>query len=161
MTFKLFPEYATLPKKMSPSEQAHLGKVIIERMDELLDKNTINRVRHKHCCNIPKKHVEEIKSIKEKSSNVDEILSEYSKILSPGQIKKNGNSLTVSFGWGKCVCGMFRKLETYEPISKSWCECCNGHVIKTFSMICDKAVTSSILETVICGGNDCIFEVII
>ncbi len=159
MVLKLFPEYSTLPEKMSPYEQARLGKVLMDRMDELLDECTIAKVRHKHCCNIPKNHVAEIKRIKEKNNNIDEIILEYSKFFSPGHIKKHGNSLTVSFGLDKCVCGMFRKLDTYEPISKTWCECCNGHVKKTFSMICDKTVTSSILEAVACGGGDCVFQV--
>jgi len=56
---------------------------------------------------------------------------------------------------------MFRKLEEYEPISKTWCECCNGHVVKTFTMICNKPVTSNVVEAVACGGKDCIFEVTI
>jgi hypothetical protein len=67
--------------------------------------------------------------------------------------------LTVSFGWGKCICGMFRKLDAYEPVSKSWCECCNGNVIKIYSKLCDKAVSSEIVEAVACGGSDCIFKV--
>lgn len=159
MVLKLFPEYSTLPEKMSPNEQVRLGKIIMDRMDKLLDKDTIARVRHKHCCNIPKKHIEEIKSLKKSNNTIDEILTEYSKFLSPGHIVKHDNSLMVSFGWGRCVCGMFRKLEEYEPISKTWCECCNGHVIKTFTMICDKPVTSNIVEAVACGGKDCIFEV--
>ncbi len=159
IALKLFPEYSTLPEKMSPHEQVRLGKVLMDRMDEQLDDCTIAKVRHKHCCNIPKNHVAEIKRIKEIYDNIDDIISEYSKFLSPGHIEKHGESLTVSFGWGKCVCGMFRKLDTYEPISKTWCECCNGHVIKTFNMMCNKTVTSTIIEGVACGGSDCVFEV--
>jgi hypothetical protein len=144
---------------MSAPEQAKLGKLITDRMDEFLDKNTISKVRHKHCCNIPKEHLAKINELKEKCSNIDKIFTEYSNFLSPGYIKKHRNSLNVSFGWGKCVCGMFRKLETYELVSEAWCECCNGHVIKSFNMICDKTTSSKIIETVACGGKDCIFEV--
>ncbi len=159
MAVKLIPEYSILPEKMPANEQAQLGKAIMERMDELLDKDTIIKIRHKHCCNIPKDHIAKINELKEKCSNQDEFFKEYSKFLAPGYIEKSGNSLNVSFGCGKCVCGMFRKLETYGPVSKTWCECCNGHVIKTFNKICDKTVSSSIVETVACGGEDCIFEV--
>jgi len=159
MVLKLFPEYPTLPDKMSPQEQAKLGKLITDRMDELLDKDTISRVRHKHCCNVPKEHITKIKELKERCSSIDEILAEYSDFLSPGHIEKHEDSLTFSFGWGKCVCGMFRKLENYEPVSETWCECCNGHVIKIFNMICEKNTSSKIIEAVACGGKDCIFEV--
>lgn len=156
---KLFPEYLTLPDKMPAHEQAQLGKVIMDRMDELLNKDTIIKIRRKHCCNPSKEQIRQINELKEKSNNFDEFCMEYSKYLSPGYVKKDGNVLTVSFGWNKCVCGMFRKLETYEPMSKTWCECCNGHVIKTFSLICDKSVKSEIIEAVACGGKDCIFKV--
>lgn len=159
MAIKLFPEYSTLPDKMPPQEQVQLGKVIMNRMDELLDKDTLIEIRQKHCCNPSKQQILEINELKEKSSNLDEFFMEYSKYLSPGYVKKDGDLLTVSFGFTKCVCGMFRKLEKYEPISKTWCECCNGHVIKTYSMICDKIVTSEIVETVASGGKDCIFKV--
>lgn len=159
MALRIFPEFPTLPDKMPPSEQAKLGKLIMDRMDQLLDKDDIVKVRHKHCCNIPKEHVAKINELKEKCSNIDEVLSAYSDFLSPGYINKQGNTLYVSYGWGKCVCGMFRKLETYEPVSETWCECCNGHVIKTFKKICEKDISSKIIETVACGGKDCVFEV--
>ena len=159
MAVKLFPEYSTLPDKMPPEEQAQLGKAIMDRMDELLDNDTIARVRRKHCCNLSKPQIAEINELKEKCKDIDEFCIEYTKLLSPGYVKKDGDHLTVSFGWNKCVCGMFRKLDEYEPVSKTWCECCNGHVIKTFSMICDKTVSSEMQEAVACGGKDCIFQI--
>lgn len=159
MAVKIFPEYTAIPDKMSASDQAQLAKVIMDRMDELLDKDTIIRIRQRHTCNPSKQQIDEINELKEKCSNLDEFCIEYSKCLSPGYVKKDGDLLTVSFGWGKCVCGMFRKLETYEPVSNTWCECCNGHVIKTFSMICSKPIASQIEEAVACGGKDCIFKI--
>jgi len=159
MAIKIFPEYATLPDNMPANEQAQLGKALMDRMDKILDKDHIIKIRQKHSCNLSKQQIAEINELKEKCSNLDEFCTEYSKLLSPGYVKKEGDLLTVSFGWNKCVCGMFRKLETYEPVSKTWCECCNGHVIKTYSMICGKTVASKIEETVACGGKDCIFNI--
>jgi len=160
MATKLFPEYSTLPDKMPAQDQAQLGKAIMDRMDELLDKDTIIRVRQKYSCNLTKLQINEINELKEKSRSLDEFCVEYSKLLSPGYVKKDENFLTVSFGWGKCVCGMFRKLDKYEPVSKTWCECCNGHVIKAFSLICGKTVESEIQEAVACGGKESRFSFI-
>jgi hypothetical protein len=159
MALSIFPEYPTLPDKMPAHEQAKLGSLIMDRMDQQLDKTTIARIRQKHCCNVPKQDVAEINRLKEEYDDIDKIIEEYSKFVSPGQIIKTGNLLTVSFGWGKCVCGMFRKLETYEPVSKSWCECCNGNVKKIYSLLCSKPVDSKIIEAVACGDKDCVFEV--
>lgn len=161
MALRVFPEYATLPDKMSAQEQAKLGKIVMDRMDTLLDKDTIIKIRQKNCCNPSKQQIAEINRLKQKIHNLDELCLEYSKFLSPGYAKKDGDFLIVSFGLDKCVCGMFRKLEVYEPMSKTWCECCNGHVVKTYSMICDKTVKSEILEAVACGDKDCVFKVTI
>ena len=131
MANKIFPEYSTIPNKSSEMpalKQAELGKAIVDRMDEMLDNNTVIKIRQKHTCNLTKKQIKEINDLKEKVGTIEEFCTEYSKVLSPGYIKKDGNDLTLSFGWGKCVCGMFRKLDEYEPVSKTWCECCNGHV---------------------------------
>lgn len=84
---------------------------------------------------------------------------QYSESLAPSYVRKEDDFLYISFDLDKCVCGIFRKLEAYEPVSKTWCECCNGHVIKTYSMICDKIVSSEIIETIVCRGNDCIFKI--
>lgn len=159
MAIKIFPEYLRLPDKMSAQEQAKLGKIVMDRMDDLLDKDTIIRIRQKHTCNPSKQQIKEINELKDKYKNPNEFFIEYSKTLSPGYAEKYEDTITVSFGWDKCVCGMFRKLDIYEPVSKTWCECCNGHVIKIYSFICDKAVESVIQETVVCGGKDCIFKV--
>ncbi len=158
MVMKIFPEYDTLPDKMSAKEQAELGKVIMDRMDKLLDKKTIVKIRQMHTCNPSKEQVAKINELKVKTKNLDEFLKEYSKFLAPGYVRKDENTLYVSFGLKKCVCGMFRKLQTYEHVSKTWCECCNGHVIKTYNMICDKIESSEIMETIACGGNDCVFK---
>ncbi len=161
MSIKIFPEYGVLPDKMPAKEQAELGRKVMDRMDRLLDENTIKKIRRMHTCNPSKEQVAKIKELKEKTNSLDEFLQEYSKFLAPGYVRKDKDTLYVSFGLEKCVCGMFRKLETHEPMSKTWCECCNGHVIKTYSMICDKMVFSEIVETIVCGGDDCVFKMII
>ncbi|MDF2804995.1 MAG: hypothetical protein K0S61_4900 [Anaerocolumna sp.] len=159
MAHRLFPEYSTLPDKMPPNEQAQLGKLVMDRLDAMLDKETVIKIRQCHTCNPSIEQLAKIIELKQKSDNIDEIIREYSEFLSPGSVRRDGDLLYVSFGLDKCVCGMFRKLETYEPMSTSWCECCNGHVIKMYSMICDRNVKSEILDAVACGGSDCVFKV--
>ncbi len=159
MARQLFPEYTALPEQMPLPEQARLSKLIMDRMDRLLDRDTIARVRRKHCCNPSRQQIEEIHALKEQCGDLDEFCAEYSKFFAPGHVEREGDLLTLSFGWGKCVCGMFRNLESYERMSKTWCECCNGYVIKVFRMIFGQKVVSRIEEAVICGDRDCVFKV--
>lgn len=159
MAHKIFPEYESLPDKMPADEQAKLGKVVMDRMNAELDKETVVKIRQMHTCNPSKQQIAKMNELKQTCSNLDEIIKEYSEFLSPASLRREGDIIHVSFGQERCVCGMFRKLDTYEVMPKSWCECCNGHVIKMYSMLCDKPVKSEIVEAVACGGNDCIFKV--
>ncbi|HYE80815.1 MAG TPA: DUF6144 family protein [Clostridia bacterium] len=156
---KVFPEYATLPNKMPADKQARLGKMIMDRMDAEMDRETVVKIRQRHTCNLSKEQIAKINELKQKAKDLNEVIQQYSEFLSPGSVRRNGDMLHVSFGLDRCICGMFRKIETYEIMPKSWCECCNGHVIKMYSMICDKPVKSEIVETIACGGSDCIFEI--
>ncbi len=156
---ELFYEYETLPEKMSAEEQANLASKIMDRLDNSLDTETVKRIRYKHPCNIPKTHAAKINELIEKYSNVEERIKEYEKWDGRLLINYDGNSMIVSWGLSKCVCGMFRKLNEYEPISKSWCECCNAHSAKAFSKLCGKKVESELIEGIACGGKDCIFRI--
>ncbi|MFP4050814.1 MAG: DUF6144 family protein [Thermoplasmata archaeon] len=162
MANKIFPEYITLPdrsSKMPAHEQVELGKKIMDRMDDILDEDTIVKIRHKHTCNLTKNQVKEIEDLKEEVESIEELCKKYSRPLTPGYVKKDDDVLTVSFGWGRCVCNMYRKLDEYEPVSKTWCECCNGHVIKIYNRLLERPVSSEMIETVASGGDDCIFEI--
>lgn len=156
---EIFPEYATLPDKMTPQDQAKLGKVLMDRMDTLLTPQEVTQVRHKHTCNPSKEQVAEIIRIKEIEKDIDARCEAFSRFMAPSSIKRSGDIVTVSFDQEKCVCGMFRKLDHYEPTSKTWCECCNGHVIKMYSLLFDQPIASRLVEGIASGGKDCIFEI--
>ncbi len=156
---ELFYEYETLPDKMSAEEQAKLASKIMDRLNNLLDVETVKRIRYKHPCNIPKTYVAKIDELVEKHESVEKRIEEYVKWDERISISNEEDSIVVSWGLPKCVCGMFRKLKEYEPISKSWCECCNAHSAKTFSKLCGKKVESKLIEGIACGGNDCIFRI--
>ncbi len=157
---QLFYEYETLPDKMSADEQAKLASKIMDRLDNSLDAETVKRIRYKHPCNIPKEYDDEINELIEKYSSVEKRIEEYVKWDKKSMsISNEENSIIISWGLPKCVCEMFSKLNEYEPISKSWCECCNAHNAKIFSKLCGKKVESELIEGIACGGKDCIFRI--
>lgn len=156
---ELFYEYETIEDKMPLDEQAKLASKIINRLDNSLDAETVKRIRHKHPCNIPKKYNDKINELIEKYDSVEKRIDEYIKWDKKTTIISEDNSIIVAWGLPKCVCGMFRKLDEYETMSKSWCECCNAHNAKTFSKLCGKKVESELFEGIACGGKDCIFRV--
>ena len=49
--------------------------------------------------------------------------------------------------------------DEYEPISITWCECCNGHTQKSITEICRHPVKTEIIESVASGGKSCRYRI--
>lgn len=152
---RIFPEYSSLPdesRKMSAKEQFELAHSIMERMDHSLEREQIKKIRHSHVCNLTKMQVREFTELKERCESLDELLT------ACGCIKQGDGAYLLRWDNAKCVCGLCRKLDAYEAISKTWCECCNGHVIKSYSWVCGLPISSEIVETYASGGKSCSFK---
>lgn len=156
---ELFPEYHTLPDKMPTEDQINLARILMDRLDNSLDRDTVIKIRRQHPCNIPKVDKEKMKEIKETFENINDRIKAYSKYLG-GSFSHCGNNVYY-FSWGntKCPCGMFRKADSYEKISPTWCQCCNANNILQMTFLCDKEVESELLQGVCSGGTDCSFRV--
>lgn len=59
-----FPQYVTLPDKMSRLEQVNLARKVLDRLDNELDKDTVPAIRGRHPCGIPKTNQQQINEIK-------------------------------------------------------------------------------------------------
>lgn len=158
---ELFPEYSTLPNKMSAEDQIELAHILMDRLDNSLDHDTIIKIRQLHPCNIPKADKQKMQEIKENFENIDDRIKAYSEYLGGSFSSCGRNVYTFSWGNKKCNCGMFRKMENYKKISCSWCECCNANNKLQFDYLCDKAVESKLLQGICCGGTDCSFRITI
>jgi hypothetical protein len=156
---EIFLGYDEISNKVKPEEKAVYAKKLMERMDSMLDDETRIKVRRACSCNLSKLQIAEIDDLMNQYDEINNFLIEYSKTLEPGSIKKLDDKLLVSFGWGHCVCSVFKKAKTYEPVSKTFCECCNGHVQKWFEYIFKKPIDTEIIKTIATGGDDCLFEI--
>lgn len=156
---EIFFDYDEISNKIKPEEKAAYAKKLMARMDSILDDETRVKIRRSCSCNLSKQQIAEIDNLMNQYNEIDSFLNEYSKTLQPGSIKRLDDKLLLSFGWGHCVCSVFRKAKTYEPVSRTFCECCNGHVQKWFGYIFKKPIDTEIVETVSTGGNDCLFKI--
>jgi len=153
-TLKIFPEYATLPDKMNATEQASLARLVMDRMDESLDHETIVKIRHGNTCNLPKEQKHEMTELMSKCKDIHDFLIAY------GYIKQEDGTYLSNFKQQpKCCCGLFNKLDDYEPISTTWCECCNGHHEKGLREVCGQPVKTEIIESIASGGKNCVTKV--
>jgi hypothetical protein len=153
---KIFPEYTTIPDKMDKIAQINLMRQIMDRMDKTLNHEMIVKIRHGHTCNIPKTQKSEMVEIMKKCKNIDEFLIAYY-----GCIKQEDGTYITNFGADatKCWCNLFHKVGEYEPISITWCECCNGHTQKSIVEICRHPVKTEIIESVASGGKSCRYRI--
>ena len=151
---QIFPEYATLPEKMGAEEQAALARRVMDRMDESLDREKIVKIRRGNVCNLPKEQRREMTELMRKCKDIDEFLTAY------GYVKQEDGAYLSNFKrQPKCYCGLFKKLENYEPISITWCECCNGHHEKGLREVCGQPVKTEIVESISSGGGNCVTRV--
>jgi hypothetical protein len=153
---KIFPEYTTIPEKMDKMDKVNLARKIMERMDKTLDRETIVKIRHWRTCNIPKAQRGEMVVLMQKCKDIEEFL-----IAWFGCIKQEDGTYLTNFGSEakKCWCNLFHKLDEYEPISITWCECCNGHTQKSIMEICGQPVKTEIMESVASGGKSCRYRI--
>lgn len=95
---ELFPEYLTLPSKMSAEDQIQLAHVLMDRLDKSLDQNTVIKIRQQHPCNIPKADKEKMQEIKESFENIPDRIKAYSQYLG-GSFSSYGKNV-YTFSWG-------------------------------------------------------------
>lgn len=149
---EIFPEYETLKDKMTKEEQVNFARTLMQRLDEQFDKDTVIAIRMKHPCGIPKESKKEI-------SCTEEQIGKFINHLGGSYKYVSDNEYIITWGLTKCVCGMFYKLENYEAISPTWCQCCNGHNKMLFSTLLDKDIKSTLLEGICAGGKTCSFRI--
>jgi hypothetical protein len=155
---EIFPEYATLQAKLDAQSQIKIASSVMYRMDESLDRDSIIKIRHGQSCNLPKAQRAYMEALWEKSQNIDEFLTEY------GCIKQDDGTYIISsktLHTDKCVCPLFHKVDEYEPISITWCECCNCHTQRGFTEICHQPIKTEILESIASGSQACVYRIFI
>lgn len=83
-------------------------------------------------------------------------------LLGYGYIRQEDGTYLSNFAQAKppkCWCGLFNRLDKYEPISITWCECCSGHHEKGLREVCGHPVKTEIIESIASGGKSCVTRV--
>lgn len=60
------------------------------------------------------------------------------------------------FGAYKCYCNIPKKVEN---MNKKYCECSAGWYMRLFSEVFEKSVTVTIVDTIVNGASECVFEI--
>lgn len=156
---EIFPEYETLPNKMSDEEKIEMARTLMKRLVETFDEKTRNLIRMKHPCGIPKDFKEKMIVIKKEITDSESRIKLFIEYINGSYLKINDNEYDVTWGIRECVCGMFRNIKTYNTISPTWCLCCNGHNKLLFESLLDQNIESILLTGICAGDKICSFKI--
>lgn len=157
MRKQILPDGETIGSSAKQVKKAEWAQRVMARMDTLLDEPTRIRIRHGCACNVSAKQKQLAKQYRKEYPNLDDYLRALDVTKQFGRIRREGNTLYVEYGWGRCLCGVVEK--TTEPVSRTFCECCNGHMHKLYEVVLNHPVTVEMVETISTGGEECRFIV--
>ena len=95
------------------------------------------------------------KKLYAKSNDIAEFLN----LLNEADI--GGRNLHISDGkiiavYKKCYCNIPKKIGN---MNKKYCECSAGWYMRLFSEVFEKSVTITIVDTIVNGAAECVFEI--
>jgi len=146
-----------MPLNASPQEQGRWIKKLVDHMDCLLDEEIRARVMGdcgRQC--ISAKVVSDAVDAYAASQSIDEFLSKLNEMqMNGGNLKRDGDTILVRYE--KCYCGIVNQIE--EPMSLTYCNCSRGWNKVFFESVLQKKVEVKLVESVIHGASQCLFEV--
>ncbi|SNS05344.1 hypothetical protein SAMN05446037_1003159 [Anaerovirgula multivorans] len=156
---EVLARYKEINGSTSPEIKAKFAKTVMERMENSIDKDICIKIREDCACK-PQKALEQAKRLYEKHPKLDEFLIELQKIGIAGKrLELFNNKIYGLFGLGKCVCNMVKGAKEEIPIL--YCHCCKGHIKWLYEEVLEKSLEVELTETIISGGEECGYTVII
>lgn len=137
--FAVCSEIGIIDENATPLKQARY-------INELL--NTTESMKTTNAIKIAKK-------LYAKSNDIAEFLN----LLNEADI--GGRNLHIFDGkiiaiYKKCYCNIPKKVEN---MNKKYCECSAGWYMRLFSEVFEKSVTVTIVDTIVNGASECVFEI--
>jgi hypothetical protein len=137
------------------------------RLDALVDEQTRERImsgRGRHCAQQNVRSAEKVRARRRASGSLDEFLDAEVRMASPGtHLVREGNTLYQSYTPGayriRCYCPLLRKLPDGETVSMTYCQCSQAFVRWNWEYILEQPVDVVLLESCVCGGDECKFVI--
>lgn len=96
------------------------------------------------------------KLIDDSAGNIDKLVELMGKIVGPDNCRRNGDTVTLIYPQGHCVCGWSPKRDRPMP-EDFYCECSKANNQLIFSTVYGKPVQARIVESHRRGGKVCRF----
>lgn len=154
---------------VSSKEVAEWVKGAMERLDSLVDKETIVQIMTScgySCAVINRRHIEMATEKRKKFRSVEDFLeAEMRKPMRGTRLVREGDVLyyyytpqTLRKGL-RCYCSLMKGLPTGETASLTYCLCSRGFVERFWEEVLERPVKAELLESSLSGSHECKFAI--
>jgi len=158
-----------LTSSSASEEFAQWVMAAMERLDDLVDETTRNRIM-RHCGhNCSQEYQEVIQFAKDRfqqSRDLSDFLASESKSRFPGtRLWREGDVIYQIYDPAsfvepvRCYCCLLKNLPSDERISMTYCHCSEGFIKSYWEEVLGRPVRVEVLESVVSGGKECRFAI--
>jgi hypothetical protein len=159
----------TLTDTARPEEIAMWVKGTMERLDQLVNKDTRCRIMSQcgyQCALMNKAEVDKAVARRKKFATLEEYLEAEEHTPQTGvRLMRQGDIVYQYYtprSWAhpmRCYCSLMRGLPEDQTVSLTYCQCSRGLVERTWELILGRPVQVEILESSISGASECKFAI--
>ena len=138
----------------------------MRRMEEIIPYDKLKEIRETNACCLSGERDKLAKEIHKKYNTIEERFNAFinEKRIVYGNCYKEGDYYYLSFWYGMpeggYTCSCLHYIPKTEPMTKTWCMCCGGHIKHHFETAlgvkAECEVVSSPLSS--CGKQPCLFK---
>jgi predicted hydrocarbon binding protein len=132
-----------------------------DAMNDLVDKETRKKILQRcgrSCLSMPSQQRDVLgrfKKLYDESENIDEFLD---KVDKEAWLKRDGNLVYSTFGFGRCVCPVIGKLP-FDKLPAEWCNCQAGYLKALFEDVLKQPVKVELMKSLRSGAGQCRFRI--
>ena len=152
--FAVCSEIGIIDENATPLKQARYINELLNTTESMKIYMTDTMRKCGGCC-LSTNAIKIAKKLYAKSNDIAEFLN----LLNEADI--GGRNLHIFDGkiiavYKKCYCNIPKKVEN---MNKKYCECSAGWYMRVFSEVFEKSVTVTIVDTIVNGASECVFEI--
>ena len=143
-----------IDEKATPRKQA---RYVNEVLNTVAEENVcmVDTMRNCGACCISANAVKIAKKLYAKSNSIEEFFVLLNEADIGGQNLHIVNGKIIAI-YKKCYCNLPKKIDNMNPV---YCECSAGWYKKLFSEVFEREVKVQIIDTILNGARECVFEI--
>ncbi|MFW9824641.1 MAG: hypothetical protein ACFFE4_16985 [Candidatus Thorarchaeota archaeon] len=156
---KVLDQCISCQKISNDREMAQCVKEVMIKFDQIVSnekRDIVMETMGNSCFN--NFFVKTAEDVRKKSNTIVDIIRNLNKVSGAEHFKLEDNKIYATFN--QCLCQVGVR-EAEEPISKTYCSCSLGWMKSLFKTLLNKPFKVELINSVVSGGKNCHFEIIL